>query len=83
MTEQSPPVVLYHDTTHEALLGILEGYQGGLDERPRVVLWATKIQYMNDASELITPLRMADEILRQKESVASLQSERSWLCDRL
>ena len=71
MTAQLPPNVLYHYTTQEALLGILEGHQGTLDEKPVVVLWATKIQYMNDASELVAPLGIADDILRLKESECS------------
>lgn len=68
MTEEMPPDILYHYTTQEGLLGILKAKQEPLDQRAGVVLWATKIQYMNDASELVTPLRMADEILQQKES---------------
>jgi len=44
-----PPGTLYHYTGQAGLLGIVESKE----------LWATKIQYMNDASEFGLALRMA------------------------
>jgi hypothetical protein len=51
------PRIIYYYTTQGGLLGILK-------ER---ALWATKIHYMNDASELIEPLHIANEFLIQLE----------------
>lgn len=53
MEEQPLPKIIYHYTTQEGLVGILK-------ER---ALWATKIHYMNDASELTEPLHIANLIL--------------------
>jgi hypothetical protein len=50
------PDVLYHYTTQEALLGILNSR----------VLFATKIRHFDDANELIGPLRIVLDILAQK-----------------
>ncbi len=49
METQAEPKIIYHYTTKDGLLSILK-------ER---ALWATKIHYMNDASELIEPSRIA------------------------
>lgn len=54
--------VIYHYTHQKGFLGILESR----------VLWATKIQYLNDARELIGVLKLADEILQTKESEPAL-----------
>jgi hypothetical protein len=102
MPDRSPPDVLYHYTTQESLLKILEGHKREHDtpaQNPELsqqqdpktltcdpgvdyVLWATKIQYMNDASELVVPLRMAGKILQQKESEAGPtdEAQRKMLC---
>ena len=53
MESKTLPEVIYHYTTQEGLLGIFK-------ER---ALWATKIHYLNDASELIEPLRIAKTML--------------------
>lgn len=50
------PKIVYHYTTQAGLLGIL---QAG-------TLWATKIHYLNDASELVEPLRLADQCILEK-----------------
>lgn len=64
------PDVLYHYTDQRGFLGVL-------DSR---VLWATKIQYLNDAAELVVPLRTAANILREKEAASNLpQSQREGL----
>ena len=55
MEERALPNVLYHYTTQDGLLGILK----------ESALWATKIHYMNDASELILPFQMASAILQE------------------
>jgi hypothetical protein len=65
--EEHPPKVLYHYTTHDGLLGILKKH----------ALWASKIKYMNDSSELIEPLRIANielnnfrkQLIEEKSSV--------------
>ncbi len=54
--ELKPPEVLYHYTGQIGLLGIIEKGE----------LWATKIQYMNDTTELNLSLSMAYEILDAK-----------------
>lgn len=53
MSDIIPPAVLYHYTTAEGILGILN----------EKALWATKIHYLNDATELVEPFRIAKEIL--------------------
>ena len=47
------PEIIYHYTTQDGLLGILK----------ESALWVTKIHYLNDASELIEPLHVADTVL--------------------
>lgn len=49
------PPVLYHYTSSEGLLGILESG----------TLWATNPRYMNDASELVYPLQLAHGVVRE------------------
>jgi hypothetical protein len=51
--EKSPPNVLFHYTGQRGLLGIVE----------RAELWATKIQYMNDATEFGLALGLARQHL--------------------
>jgi hypothetical protein len=55
MTNKDKPNILYHYTTQEGLKGILSEKS----------LWATKIQYLNDASELTRPLDTAHSILEK------------------
>lgn len=45
------PAILYHYTTQDGLLGILKNK----------AIWATKIHYLNDATELSMPIRIASE----------------------
>ncbi len=54
MINKTLPKVIYHYTTQDGLIGILK----------ESALWATKIHYMNDASELIEPFRIANAQLR-------------------
>jgi hypothetical protein len=49
------PSILYHYTNQEGLLGIIKDR----------ALRATEIQYMNDASELITPISIASDVLTE------------------
>src|SRR5215472_4859066 len=51
--ESPPPEVLYHYTGQDGLLSIINTAE----------LWATKIQYMNDATEFNIALSMARQIL--------------------
>ena len=53
MNTKDKPEKLYHYTTLEGLLGILT----------QKVLWATKIQYLNDSSELTKPLEVGEKIV--------------------
>lgn len=55
MIENTLSETLYHYTTTDDLLGILQ----------EKVLWATKIQYLNDASEFTEPILIAENLLRQ------------------
>ena len=55
MSKENIPKIIYHYTTQEGLLGTL-------NER---ALWATKMHYLNDASELIEPFRIGIEELDQ------------------
>jgi len=59
MSKDNIPQTIYHYTTQEGLLGILN----------EKALWATKIHYLNDASELTEPLRIATGALNQYLSV--------------
>lgn len=47
------PEILYHYTTADGLLGICK----------ENALWATKIHYLNDSSELVEPLNIASKYL--------------------
>jgi len=62
MNDRVPPPVLYHYTTPKSLLGILKDR----------ALRATKIRYFSDSCELIGPLRIALDILRQREEESGL-----------
>jgi len=55
MPDKAVPNIIYHYTTQEGLLGILKDGS----------LWTTKIHYLNDASELLEPVRIADNTLSQ------------------
>jgi hypothetical protein len=57
-----PPTVLYHYTTQTGFLGIVEQKQ----------LWATKVQYMNDATEFSISLNIAREHLKKRIDDTSL-----------
>jgi hypothetical protein len=69
MNTRVKPETLYHYTTLEGLLGILS----------QNVLWATKIQYLNDASELTKPIEIAVKMVEdmQKSSVLSVETKKS------
>jgi len=54
MVERTPEI-LCHYTTQEGLIGILK----------ESALWATKIHFLNDATEIIKPLSIAREYLRK------------------
>ncbi len=62
-----PPDVLYHYTGQTGLAGIVENEE----------LWATKIQYMNDATEFGLALRLAREWLENIMSTSKHSSEKS------
>ena len=64
---EAPPGVLYHYTTQAGLLGIVQGEE----------LWATKIQYMNDASEFDLALRLTRQHLDQIINATNHPSEKS------
>ncbi len=55
MPNRTPPKIIYHYTTQDGLLGILR----------ESALWATKIQYLNDTSELIEAMHVADTMVTQ------------------
>lgn len=65
-TNRELPKTIYHYTTQEGLLGILKEEE----------LWATKVQYLNDASELTEPLKIASEILNEK--LSHIPPEKMW-----
>jgi len=50
------PELIHHYTTAHGLLGIFE----------EKALWATKIHYLNDASELVRPFNIANNYLLGK-----------------
>jgi hypothetical protein len=54
-THLTPPEILYHYTTQSGLLGILKSDS----------LWATKIHYLNDASEYQLAFDLATDVLRR------------------
>ena len=56
LEQDAPPEILYHYTDQAGLLGILATGE----------LWATKVQYMNDATEFGFSLGLAREILSQR-----------------
>lgn len=69
LEEKTLPEILYHYTSQDGLIGIIR----------EQALWATKIQYMNDASELVEPTQRAQYILkvtaRQIEKEISTEKE--------
>jgi len=64
MPDVTPPKIIYHYTTAEGLLGILN----------EKALWATKIHYLNDATELVEPIRIAKKILEELSAKADKYS---------
>lgn len=62
--EQSatPPSTLWHYTTQEGLLGILNNN----------LLWATKIHYLNDSSEFLYALKLTDRVIEERVRTAAL-----------
>jgi hypothetical protein len=70
--EKTPPDLLYHYTGQAGLLGII-----GTGE-----LWATKIQYMNDATEFGLALAMARKELEATMARTTSSSEKA-ACVRL
>ena len=56
-----PPDVLHHYTTQSGVLGIVESS----------VLWATKMQYLNDATELGFALDLAEQRIKEKRDNTS------------
>src|SRR6266849_4114272 len=67
-----PPDILYHYTGQIGLLGIVE----------KAEVWATKIQYMNDATEFGVALRLARQWLENIVSNTNHSSEKT-ACVRL
>lgn len=66
---ERPPRKLYHYTNQRGLLGIVETQQ----------FWATKVQYMNDATEFGLSLEIARELLSSRIARADNESEKSTL----
>ena len=64
--EKLPPDILYHYTGQIGLLGIIE----------QAELWATKIQYMNDATEFGLALRLARQELENIINNSAHSSEK-------
>ncbi|MGZ5009693.1 MAG: DUF2971 domain-containing protein [Methylobacter sp.] len=56
LTTKKPPRTLYHYTDQKGLLGILESD----------TLWATKIQYLNDSTEYLLSLKLAERLLQER-----------------
>lgn len=54
---RSKQKIIYHYTTQQGLLGIIRDS----------ALWATHIFYLNDTSELIEPLRIAEDAIKEYE----------------
>ncbi|PKN37671.1 MAG: hypothetical protein CVU62_08070 [Deltaproteobacteria bacterium HGW-Deltaproteobacteria-2] len=52
----SNPEILYHYTTQKGLLGILESK----------VLWLTDLHYLNDQSEFVYPIYLAEKIIEDR-----------------
>jgi hypothetical protein len=65
--EKLPPDILYHYTGQIGLLGIIE----------QAELWATKIQYMNDATEFGLALRLARQELENIINNSAHSSEKA------
>jgi hypothetical protein len=65
--EKMPPEILYHHTGQVGLLGIIETKE----------LWATKIQYMNDATEFGLALALARKELERVLSSSASLAEKS------
>jgi len=68
-----PPDVLYHYTGQAGLIGIVE----------KAELWATKIQYMNDATEFGLALGMARQELQTIISASTAPPQHRAACSRL
>jgi hypothetical protein len=67
------PDILYHYTDQTGLLGIVQNGE----------LWATKIQYMNDATELRLIFKFVDEKLDAEERISADSSVRKIVCEHL
>lgn len=62
---QKPPATLYHYTTQRGLIGILASK----------ALWASKMQYLNDASEFQHALDIGKEIITKRKKAPKSDSE--------
>jgi hypothetical protein len=67
--KQLPPDTLYHYTDQRGLLGIIEN----------VELWATKVQYMNDATEFGRAVDLAKMRLRTRADNTKAQGDAEFL----
>ncbi len=75
-TDSKSDPYLYHYTSPEGLIGILEAG----------TIWATSLFYLNDSAELLTGLRVARQILEKMrdDSPGQIQRERlDWLLKEL
>ena len=55
LATESPPPILYHYTSQDGLFGILESKS----------IWASKIQYLNDETELNLGVQTATRIIKE------------------
>jgi hypothetical protein len=67
------PDIIYHYTNQLGLLGIIEKRE----------LWATKIHYLNDATEFSLVFKMIEGILERERDDAHALSERKALAELL
>jgi hypothetical protein len=73
---ERPPATLYHYTTADGLIGILQSRQ----------IWATNVRFMNDTSELGYGIRMVrdifDDVRRQAADLGARQARLfGFVCD--
>lgn len=66
LQHDSPLTALYHYTTSNGLLGILDSD----------TLWASKIHYLNDSTEFELALSLATQVLREKLKAKSSDPEK-------
>jgi hypothetical protein len=69
LSRAEPPPILYHYTTQEGLLGILETDS----------LWATKIHFLNDSSEYALACNLAVEEIKSRLEREQREDERKKL----